>query len=201
MSIVSSIRHFLLDVSVPITKWIGHVHAPFTHKRMALRHFCALKECLIPGDVLMSRTDGELTNVFIPGFWSHGAVYVGDSQVVEVTGEGISNPPVPLMYFVLTKDYVRACRPLFANRDQMQAAADWCRAQAAALPRVPYDYDFASGNRALYCFELSYVAYQAATGNKSPWQLRETLGVQTVIGDDFDKAIDKWETIYDSRKT
>ncbi len=191
---LKAFRRGLLAMSVPITKWVGHVHAPWTHKRISGRHYLAAKGILQPGDVLMSRTDGELTNVFIPGFWSHGAVYVGNGEVVEATGDGVHK--TDLLSWMLTKDYVRVCRARFATALQRSDAAYFARSYIG----LPYDYGFASGNKALYCFEITYVAYRAACGVDSPWTLRtETLGVATVIGDDFDRSRDKWDFVWDSR--
>jgi hypothetical protein len=190
---IHTVRRSLLAAAVPTTKLIGKVHAPWAHKKVGGLHYNAALALLEPGDVLMSRTDGELTNLFIPGFWSHGAVYVGDGWVVEAIGEGVVY--TDLVTWMTTKDAVRVCRPLFASYAQREAAALWARSFVGRR----YDYSFASGNDAFYCFELTYAIYQKAMGDESPWTLRKTWGVDTVVGDDFDAATDKWGFPFDSR--
>jgi hypothetical protein len=192
--VIQALRRHLLAASVPITKWVGRVHAPFSHKRVQGLHVVEALKVARPGHVLMSRTLGELTNLFIPGFWSHGAIYAGDAWVLEAVGDGVRL--TDLVTFMTTKDYVAICAPRFATEEQQGFAAAWARQQLGR----PYDYAFSSGNKAFYCFELTYAAYQAATGNASPWTLRPTLGVDTVVGDDLERAKDKWEFVFDSRR-
>lgn len=36
-----------------------------------------IKKTLIPGDILFRRNDGQLTNIAIPGFWTHSGIYIG----------------------------------------------------------------------------------------------------------------------------
>lgn len=191
---LDAIRRTLLAASVPFTKRLGKVHSPFSHKEISGMHYMDAKTKLIPGQVLLTRTEGELTTAFIPGFWTHGAIYAGDGWVIEAIGAGVVK--TDLVSFMMTKDVMAACTPLFATTEQRQAAVAWAVKQLGD----PYDYDFISGNKAFYCFELTYAAYQEATGKASPWQLRKTLGVDTVIGDDFEKAKDKWLFGWDSRQ-
>lgn len=55
-------------------------------------------------------------------------------------------------------------------------------------------------NKAYYCFEVTYAAYREAVGVASPWELREYLGVPTVVAQDFINTIgSKWLVKYDSR--
>ena len=196
MSIEQTIRRHLLAAAVPLTKAIGHVHAPWTHKQVTGLHCQEALRILKPGDALHSRIEGELTNLFIPGFWSHGALYAGDGQVVEAISQGVVR--TDLVTWMTRKDYVRAMRPRFADVSECQAAAGW------ALSRVgitPYDFAFNPRNAALYCFELIWAAYCAACGVESPWTLREeTMGVATVVGVDFDRSR-KWGEMYSTRAT
>lgn len=193
---MKALRRQLLAASVPITKAIGRLHAPYTHKRVSGVHVLASQRLLRPGHVLMSRTRGELTNLFIPGFWSHGAIYVGDGFVAEAIGEGVVLTDI--VTFMTTKDAIAICAPLFASDAEMTTAAAWAREQRGKK----YDFEFTSGNDAFYCFELTYAAYHVALGGASPWELRsETMGVPTVLGDDIERARDKWRIAFDTRAT
>ena len=39
-----------------------------------------LLQYLKPGDVFVTRHKYALTNLFLPGFWPHSAVYIGSEQ-------------------------------------------------------------------------------------------------------------------------
>lgn len=41
---------------------------------------------LVPGDVLVMRKEYALTNYFLPGYWPHAAVYLGDAAALERIG-------------------------------------------------------------------------------------------------------------------
>lgn len=144
---MNDFRRWLLASAVPITRWIGTAHAPFSHKRVTGVHAAAAIMLLEPGDVLMSHTRGELTNLFIPGYWSHGAIYVGDGLVAEAIAEGVVLTDI--ISFLTSKDDVAVCDPLFASAEQKRMAAAWARSQAKA--GVKYDFGFAAGNGATYC--------------------------------------------------
>lgn len=46
----------------------------------------AVRGVLAPGDVLALRKDYALTNYFLPGYWPHAAVYLGDAADLEKLG-------------------------------------------------------------------------------------------------------------------
>ena len=41
------------------------------------------------GDVFVTRKDCAVTNYFLPGYWPHAALYVGDGQVIESLKDGV----------------------------------------------------------------------------------------------------------------
>lgn len=190
-SFEDSSRLWVLNHSKPFTSAMGKVHAPYSKKKIFYKDYAAARDALVPGAVLTTRTRGEATNLFIPGRYKHGAVFVGDDHIVEAIGAGVTKTHV--LDFLLHKDAFAVYHPLFATPAQMQAAADFAVAQIGK----PYDYDFKSGNDAFYCFELTYACYNEAMQN-SPWQLRTTWGEPTVIGDDFIKATKKWQTAFEA---
>lgn len=56
-----------------------HPRIPKDRKRELLGH-------LSPGDVLVVRKDYALTNYFLPGYWPHAALYLGDARALRSLG-------------------------------------------------------------------------------------------------------------------
>jgi hypothetical protein len=54
----------------------------------------AVSDILKPGDILVGRYTYHLTGVLIPGRWDHAAIYVGNGQVVHITGKGVSKQDI-----------------------------------------------------------------------------------------------------------
>ena len=51
-----------------------------------------LRPCLRPGDVLLTRTERNLTSAILPGFWIHTVVYLGRAEDLERMG--IADRPI-----------------------------------------------------------------------------------------------------------
>lgn len=61
----------------------GQLHAPWTKKKTSTKDVNKLMEILEDGDIILTRTEGEMTTLTIPGFWKHTIVYTGGGMVVE----------------------------------------------------------------------------------------------------------------------
>ncbi len=188
------LRRTLLKMLLPVTREVGKIHAPYSIKLIKAKDYRQAVELLKPGMVILTHTYGELSSALIPSIFKHGAIYVGDRKVVEATGEGVH--VTDLIDFMLSKDVFAIVEPLFCDDEHMATAANWAMTQIGA----PYDYDFMSNNKAFYCFELTYAAYQEAMNNESPWVLQDFWGIATVTGDDFLNAKNKWRIALDSRE-
>lgn len=151
-----------------------------------------VKKLIAPGDVLLCRSGGEFTNHFIPGFWTHAAIYAGQDIIVEAVSPHVREKY--LIDFLISKDFVAVLRPVFADEAQRLLAIEYARKQAQ--DKVAYDYDFEPNESAFYCAELVGQAYIVAMGGASPFVLKETLGVLTFVPDDFYKARDKFKLVW-----
>lgn len=197
--LAETLRGWFLRTMIPVTQWIGRQHWPIKHHRITENDFAAVKAVLKPGMVFCTRRTGELNNLFIPGFWTHAAIYVGDGQVVEAITEGVSLTPLDEFLCGRSdgKDYVLVRDALYLTDDEKQVAVDFAKKQVG----LPYDWVFAgTDDRAFYCSKLVWFAFETAYRQShrtdSPFVLQETLGVDTVTPEDIAEAHDKWKTIY-----
>ena len=166
---------------------------PYSRKQITSQHYRLIKPMLAPGMAICTRTDGELANLFIPGFWSHAGIYVGDSTVVEAVGKGVVK--TDLIDFLLTKDAIIVKDPSFANKEQMKDAAEWALKQVGK----PYDMYFDKLNEYFYCSELIWLGFELTMGEVPFTKLKTVWGEETVVPDDIANANKKWKTAYDSR--
>lgn len=195
-----AVRRAILHNAVPVTKILGHVGFWWLNRLVTEADVDALRAKLEPGDALLSTKRFELTNVFIEGFWSHQAMYVGSvganaekGDVIEAVGTGVRR--VWLKDFMLAKDYVAGYDPTFASPKEKIAAALW----AASKVGLPYDFLFEYGltakNAAFYCAELYGAAYLDIVGGQCAFLARETMGVETFLPQDTADAVEKFRFV------
>lgn len=129
---------------------------------------------LEPGDVLVTRHDTAFTNLFIPGFWPHAALYVGTVEqrnalgmdvqadmatswsgrncVLEALKDGVRFRPIEE---TLAVDNFLVLRP---NLDKAQIRQGIERAIRHEGKLYNFDFDFFSSDR-LVCSEVVYRAF------------------------------------------
>jgi len=173
---------------------IGRIYAPYARKLITGSDLRAMLAVGIQdGDILVSRTNGELANVAIPGVMSHLGVIEGQT-VYEASTTGVRN--VDIIDFFINKDVIAVLRPNFMTPEQIALQMSYLKAQIGK----PYNYDFkfSESDDKFYCTELGYKSI--VFGNKeSPFTLRRRLGVLTVSPDDFYKAQKKFIMVWKSK--
>lgn len=157
-----------------------------------------LSSILRPGDIFITRHNRALTNLFLPGFWPHAALYVGyDSDRENL---GIDADKKYLSYwrdsnctFEALKDGVRF-RPLqdTLNVDAFVVIRPNLSTPfiSQAISRVVkhvgkgynFDFDFFRSDR-LVCTELIYRAFDGIAGFDIP--LTERMGMKTLSAEDL----------------
>lgn len=195
-----NIQKFLLNFTADTSKVIAKIHAPWTRKLLEEEDFDAMikiikvgDQLLKIGDVITTKTNGELSNPFVPGFWGHVGVYVGDGRVVQATTHGVLN--TNLAWFMKDKDYLSVSRPNFLTEDQCWLLADYCKAQVGK----EYDFSFNTSDISkFYCSELYYMAIKFVTG-ESPFKLKKILGQETIAPSDFYNATKLFKRVYKSK--
>ncbi len=153
---------------------------------------------LNPGDILITRHDTALTNLFLPGFWPHAALFVGnehqraqmqihidakraekwsgDACVLEALKDGVRFRPINQ---TLAVDNFLVIRPNL-NPDLIAKAIERVCLHEGKL--YNFDFDFFSSDR-LVCSEVIYRAYDGLGDIKFP--LFERAGRHTLSPEDI----------------
>ncbi|MBX2883699.1 MAG: hypothetical protein KTR32_27350, partial [Granulosicoccus sp.] len=159
---------------------------------------------LQPGDVLVTRHDHALTNLFLPGFWPHSALYIGtvdqrealgisasvgalerwsgDRCVLEALKDGVLFRP---LRETLSVDYVVVLRPELSTA-AIRTAIERVICHEGKL--YNFDFDFFNAER-LVCTEVIYRAFDGLEGLVFP--LTDRANRKTLSAEDLlDYALD-----------
>lgn len=192
--IQKSLFRFIGDI-----KWGGITHPFwFTVNAMGYRlkgeHYRTVINLIQPGDILIRRFEGYIDKWFIPGWWNHCGIYVGEvdgkpEQIIHAVSEGVIQED--FLNFMRT-DHMMMLR--LKDPDQNPERIKQSIQIATSIVGKPYDFgfDFKHSNR-FSCTELVAYCY--------PGIIRTTkrLGKQTIIADDFANA-NTLTTVWDSTK-
>jgi hypothetical protein len=163
-----------------------------------------LEKLLRPGDVLVTRHDHAFTNLFLPGYWPHAALYIGseadrrrmqieldserdarwsgDRRVLEALKDGVLFRPLEQ---TLAVDAVAVIRPQLEEGELARAIE---RVAEHEGKLYDFDFDFFRSDR-LVCTEVIYRAYDGIGPMRLP--LTERSGRPTLSAEDLlDLAVD-----------
>ena len=112
---------------------------------------------LKPGDVFVTRKDCAVTNYFLPGYWPHAAMYVGDGRVIESLKDGVRERTMESPF---GNDAVALIRP---KLDAAMIAKAIERARTHVGKPYDFDFDFTRADR-LVCTEVVYRSYDGLGG-------------------------------------
>ncbi len=166
-----------------VSMLVGHVRVPLHSAGFTPETVRAdIRPKLKPGDILLTRRDGYLSNAFLPGYWGHAAMYLGSVDeiralgddpalekalrgygsgkdrdgfgfaAVEAIGEGVRFSSAE---FALHANSLAVLRPKVDDEHTRTAIL-----RALELRGVPYDFSFdLSSQDKIICTELVYRAY------------------------------------------
>ncbi len=138
----------IADLKIPLVKPLK------AEKRVTpeLRH--TLKSILQPGDVFVTRHDDAMSNLFLPGFWPHAALWLGaeDADILEAKKDGVLlrnlEETLQVDAFVLLRPKLKPA--------QISAALSRARSHTGKL--YDFIFDFSTADR-LVCTEVIYRTY------------------------------------------
>lgn len=191
------VRRTIMEIARPLARTAGRIHTPPHYRAITKLETYELAKLIEPGDVLLSHRNREVTNLLIPGYWKHCAMYTGEGRIVEAMGRGVVDSS--LEEFCMTKDGVLCLRATFASPREAGLTVSF----AKSLRGKPYDYliehEFSRAiNEAFYCSEIPWWCYEQvfiAQGKSSPFEPRETLGVPTIAPQDYRNAHKLWNEV------
>lgn len=169
-----------------------------TNKQVTHEVLEQLRKYLKPGDVFVTRHKYALTNIFLPGFWPHSAIYIGSEHERELLGIEVAGAiqekwQQDVCTFEALKDGVRlrtlqstlsvdgfvVLRPKVSQKVIKQAIERIIKHEGK---KYNFDFDFFRSDR-LVCTELAYRAYDEIEHIKI--KLKDRAGRPTLSAEDL----------------
>ena len=129
-----------------------------------------------PGDIFVTRKDAAVTNYFLPGYWPHAAMYIGDRRVIESLKDGVHEREMDSPF---GNDAVAVIRPKLDSQTVQEAIE---RARTHLGKPYDFDFDFTRSDR-LVCTEVVYRSYEGLSGLR--FELRRRAGRETLSAEDL----------------
>ena len=138
----------IADLKIPFVK------TPQAAKRVTPDVITKLHSILKPGDVFVTRHDDAMSNLFLPGFWPHSALWLGaeDADILEAKKDGV------LLRNVAETLQVDAFVVLRPNLTEAQLEDALQRARSHTGKLYDFVFDFSTADR-LVCTEVIYRTY------------------------------------------
>ena len=191
-----------LSGSLVADKYLRYGH----HPQLPAPAAATVRDLLEPGDIIIVRKEYALTNYFLPGYWPHAALFLGD--VAELAQLGISehehvrsrwqrlcevaaDGPHHVLEAMKDGVHIRALASPFASdsvvvlRPQLaplDVAAGLARCLSHEGKPYDFDFDFRRTDR-LVCTEVVYRAYDGVGGIEIP--LTRRAGRPNLAGSDL----------------
>ncbi len=150
------------------------------NKRVTPKIISQIKSTLVPGDIIITRHDDALSNLFLPGFWPHAAFYIGGEDdnkvVIESKKDGVK---YRRLEDTLSVDCFLILRPNL-SQESIQVAIK--KANTHVGKRYDFLFDFTKSDR-LACTELVYRSFHAVANIQ--FELIERAGRKCLSAEDL----------------
>lgn len=200
----SSVKQVTFTLFELIGRSAANLRNPFHRKAVTDRERAAAEQLLVPGDVLVTRHADAATNLFLPGFWPHAALYIGSEEArrglgVELSPERAKRARDPFRVLEALRDGVRfralestlavdcfaVIRPSIGQAGIAEALM---RASAHEGKGYDFEFDFGRSDR-LVCTEVIYRGFHGIGG--LDFSLTERAGRPTLTAEDLlDMAVE-----------
>ncbi len=153
-----------------------------------------------PGDVFVTRHDDALSNLFLPGYWPHAALYIGTTEELEKIGIGTPGAQAGQAWFLESKKDGVRIRPaeetlevdafvILRHPLERELLVEALR-RAVSHAGKPYDFlfDFRTADR-MVCTEVIYRGFHGIGPVK--FHLKEVGGRLCLPAEEFlDQALE-----------
>jgi len=152
---------FLLKYVIPEIQFF-HAPGPGYFVKENIRLF------MLPGDILLSKSNLMLTNLLIGGKYSHAAIVLEKDKIAEMSANGFDVKNVN----DFSKKTTRIALLRYKNTSNNYGEA--VAKKAMEIKSADYDYCFDLSNNLFYCSEL---VYYADFENRGMYDLSDLVGV------------------------
>lgn len=190
--------NFFLELITPVVKFVGQFHMPFSRKKISGADYYRWRDLIEPGMVILTKTEGELSNLLNPTKIKHAGIYIGpiDSSgicyVAEAVGKGVVL--TDLVTFLTTKDVAVGCFPKGFKTEMADALCE----EALGFLHVPYDFIFKLGKEAFYCFELAGTCLETVIPSLQ-LKLNEIVKSKVIYDENTFLDTNNFNILFDSR--
>jgi len=183
---------WILKLFKPFIVWLGSVHFPYTKKKITGKEYYRWRDKIRTGDIILSTTNGELSNLINPSIIKHGSIYIGKRNgpicyVSEAIGVGVVQ--TDLVTHLLSKDIVVVVRPKFKFSKKA------VKNNAISRHGKEYDYLFDFSNKSYYCFEHVAMCFPDQELEKTALLGHNYYDYTTFLEDQ-----ERFEVVMDSRR-
>lgn len=186
-------------------RFLSELRNQWRRKRVTPRVRAKISRMLRPGDVIVTRHDDAATNLFLPGFWPHAALYIGSEDDRRTLGvqlddgrAGRSGGPVCVLEArkdgvlfraiedTLAVDAFTVIRPRLTADELRDALQRACSHEGKLYD---FEFDFRRSDR-LVCTEVIYRSYHGV--GPIAFELTEHAGRMGLSAEDLlDRAVDE----------
>ena len=143
---------YLLTLLKPLIIFFGKIGLP--KRKFTGEHYFKYRDKINVGNIFLTKTDYEFSNLLNPCSIKHGAVYVGSIKndevkyVLEAVGKGVVL--TDLVTFLTTKDLVICIEYKSSLKNSFNGLSKFVE----LVKGTPYDYLFNQDGKSFYCYEL-----------------------------------------------
>lgn len=182
----------IADLKIPLVK------EPNAPKRVTDDIIAKVATVLKPGDVFITRHDDAMSNLFLPGFWPHGALYIGSPDARKTmrlpsVSDGYKHSADEVEFLESKKDgvlfrpidetlQVDAFVVLRPKLPVSEISMSLTRALSHAGKLYDFIFDFSTADR-LVCTEVIYRAYHGI--GPIQFVLSDKAGRKCLSAEDF----------------